>query len=172
MSSSATHEPVRQIERSGLLVRWVRRAFRERLDVDPVDLLRAQALEGRAQERTTDPSATGRSTHRHPRDLRGTLFAIERPREETDDAGLVARDETGVRPDRLRAVSDALLVPEPVGQPGDDRVADIGITRFEVPDGHTHGGQAYDPYTRNDMSEHTDQLRAISERVEAARGFL
>jgi hypothetical protein len=35
-----------------------------------------------------------------------------------------------------------------------------------------HGGEAYGPYTSTDMSEHTERLRAIAERVEAARGFL
>ena len=68
-----------------------------------------------------------------------------RPREEAGDAGLVGRDETGVRADRERAVTDALLVPEPLGQAGDDRVARRSIPRFELADGLMHGGEAYGP---------------------------
>jgi hypothetical protein len=64
-----------------------------------------------------------------------------RPGEEAGDAGLVGRDDAGERADRERAVADALLVPEPLGQVGDDRVARRSIPRFEFADG-LHGGEA------------------------------
>ena len=89
--------------------------------------------------------ATEIRSHGHPRDLCDAAFAVLRPGEEAGDADLVRRDETGVRADRERAVTDALLVPEPLGQSGDDRVARRCIVRFELPDGCDHGGEAYGP---------------------------
>jgi len=64
---------------------------------------------------------------------------------EAGDAGLVGRDDAGVRAYRERTLTDALLVPEPLGQAGDDRVARRSIPRFEFADGLVHGGEAYGP---------------------------
>ncbi|HEX9257750.1 MAG TPA: hypothetical protein VF907_05835 [Actinomycetota bacterium] len=69
------------------------------------------------------PRRSRRRLDRHPGDLRDAAVAVVRPAEEAGDAGLVGRDETGVRADRERAVPDALFVPEPLAQAGDDRVA-------------------------------------------------
>src|SRR5439155_25076777 len=116
-----------------------------RLHIQPVDPLLVQTLDERTQERAADAAATRRRTDRHPRDLRDAPFAVMRPGEEAGDAGLVDSDETGMRADRERAVTDALLVPEPLGQAGDDRVARRSIPRFELADGLMHGGEAYGP---------------------------
>ena len=89
--------------------------------------------------------ATEIRTDRHPRDLRDVALAVMRPGEEAGDARLVGRDDAGVRADRERALTDALLVPEPLGQAGDDRVARRSIPRFELADGLMHGGEAYGP---------------------------
>ncbi len=119
-------EPGGQVEGAGRRVLGSRiLSVRERLDEQEPGPFVPQRLVETGHQARADPTTAPRHGHRHPGDL-GHAGMPRSPRHEADGP-LVEGHEPLLSAHGGGAIGDPLGVPEPVGKPGDDRVARGGV---------------------------------------------